>query len=258
MTRKIVLVIFVLVVFGMGVAIGAFCFANRKPAGDGANNPHSIIAEESKAPPGMALSPARHDFGHMREGEYREIKLALKHPGKSRLRLGRIYSPCPCITFAPDKRVFEPGEEASVTVQVHSLTLEGKSTFPIYVEVTEPAKGVLRADVDVTVQRVPAQLRLEPEALHLGSVGTRNTATATLTNLTKRPMRIINFTSAIPGARVNLLGGSMIEPGKAVKVGITVAGDKLKAGPIRGSVTLKTNLPLHSVVEIPVDGTVRG
>lgn len=207
-------------------------------------------------PPGFALRPARHDFGKLFEGETRIVELAIDRPADKPLRMGRLYSPCPCIRVEAAPLTVEAGKPAAVRVVLHSLTLEGKKSFPAYVEILEPQKGVLRADVDVDVERVPARIMLVPETFHLGSISGDKTATVKFTNLTRAPLRILDATAALPGSKLEVKGSRNLPPGESAELQLGIAAAKLDPGPVSSMVTLKTDCPLHAEVRIPVSGTV--
>ncbi|HOW73051.1 MAG TPA: hypothetical protein PKY77_20845 [Phycisphaerae bacterium] len=241
-------------------AIGAWAFIPRPkpiPAAQPAPAPAAEAPAERVAPPppGFALRPASHDFGKLFEGEARVVELAIERPAGSALRLGRLYSPCPCIRVEAAPLLFEAGKPASVNVRVHSLTLDGKKSFPVYVEVLEPAKGVLRADVTVNVERVPAKIMIAPEAFHLGSAKPGKTASVKLTNLTKYPMAVQELSSSLAGSSVEMKGAKSLAPGEAGEIILSLGTGDLPPGPVRGEVTIKTDSALHGLVKIPVDGT---
>ena len=258
--KKLAYVLGVMLAFGAGALITKLltrCLRKESPRQTVQEpKPEDKAENTAPAPAGYALKPARHDFGRMFEGEAREVELALDRPAEAPLRMGRLYSACPCIRVDAAPRFVEAGKPAKVKVQVHSLSLEGKQSFPVYVELLEPAKCVLRADVSLEVQRVPAKLMLAPETFHLGSVSADKTASVTLTNLTKYPMHLQELTSSLAGSTIELRGQKALNPGEAVEIVLNVPGKNFSAGPIRGEVQVKTDCPQHALVTIPVDGTV--
>jgi hypothetical protein len=259
--RRLLVCVAVVVALGIGFALGRFLpgRTSEGPAQQAPDEKKPASAADTKvpaAPPGFALSPAKHDFGKLFEGEARTTELVIERPGQGALRLGRLYSPCPCIRVEAAPLVIEAGKPAKVNVLLHSLTLEGKKSFPVYVELLEPAKGVLRADVTCDVERVPARLMLNPEAFHFGSASSAKTATVKLTNLTKYPMTVQEVTSSLVGSAVEMKGPKTLSPGESGELALSLAVKDQPAGPIRGEVVVKTDSPLHGLVRVPVDGTV--
>ena len=154
-----------------------------------------------------------------------------------------------------EKRVFAKGEAADVEVAIHSLTLEGKKSFPFYVELLAPEERVLRGNVSIEVERVPAKLLARPDAFHLGTVRGAKSVEVRILNLTRQPVSLGEVACSIHGANVSLPEGSRMEPGLSVPVRLEVPEAGLPAGPVRGSVTVETGLSEHARLSIPVDGT---
>jgi hypothetical protein len=96
---------------------------------------------------------------------------------------------------------------------------------------------------------------LKPDAIHLGAVRGRKSASVELHNLTKRPVSVGDVTCSIDGVEVTMPEGKRIKPGGQVKVAVETPDAGLPRGPIRGEVRVETNVPDHAVIAIPVDGT---
>ncbi|MHC5056520.1 MAG: hypothetical protein ACYTKD_17625 [Planctomycetota bacterium] len=206
---------------------------------------------------GFGLAPAKHHYGKVLEGETRTHVFNVRRPMHKPLRLGRLYSPCPCIFVRADGLSFPAGKEAEVRVVIHSLTLTGNKSFPFYVEVKEPEPRTLRGDVSIDVERVPAKLLVKPDALHLGTVRGEKSVSAELYNLTNRPLVLEPPSCSVEGIKASIPEGTRIEAGKRATVRIETPKEGLPPGAIGGVVTIKTNSHEHSVVTIPVDGTAR-
>ena len=204
---------------------------------------------------GIKLVPAKHDYGKVMEGEARTHVFKVKCPPDATLALGRLYSPCPCIRVTVPKRQLAAGEDAEVEVTLHSLTLEGKKSFPFCVDLLQPEKKVLRVDVSIEVERVPAKVLVKPGTLHLGSVRGAKATEVRLYNLMKRPLRLGEVTCSLEGAEVSMPEGKWVEPGRYATIRLEVPETGLPPGPIQGAVTVETNCPEHALVSIPVDGT---
>jgi len=174
-------------VFIIGVVVGVIASPSSAPDAaptDGPISPREAptdIVEASAGPKrrpaadataqdGFGLDPAKKHYGKVVEGQARRHTFKIERPGNAALRIGRTYSPCPCVYVTAKKPSFEKGAEADVEVMIHSLTLNGEQSFPAYVELLEPEKKVLRADVSIEVERVPAKLMLKPDAFHLGAI----------------------------------------------------------------------------------------
>lgn len=252
----------VLIALGVGFFAGSFCSSgkpvNTAPPGDTTLSPENAPAEEdtkSATMPDFAFKPRTFHYGKVVEGESRSTKLIIERPAGAELKIGRIFSPCPCITVSAEKKEFKAGEDAVIKVDIHSLTLIGKPSFPVYVQILEPVKGSIRADVTIEVNRVPAKIKLIPDGFHLGSVKGEKNACVFFYNLTKRPVELKNLKSSIKGVKLAVVGGARVPAGMVGTISLTVPKE-MKHGPLRGVVTVETSLPEHAVISITVDGTV--
>jgi len=229
--------------------------APGKPASPAAPEPVAKAGPQD----GFGLAPAKKHYGKALEGQARTHVFKIDRPGNAGLKIGRTYSPCPCVYVTAKKRTFAKGVEADVEIMIHSLTLNGKQSFPAYVELLEPEKKVLRADVAIEVERVPAKLMLKPDAIHLGSVKRTGrggkSASVELHNLTKRPVTIGDVTCSIAGVEVSMPDGKRIAPGGLIRIAIKTPDAGLPRGPIRGKVSVETNVAEHATIAIPIDGT---
>jgi len=225
--------------------------ASSEPEGE----PATESTPETPAQDGFGLAPAKKHYGKVFEGQARRHTFKIERPDNAALRIGRTYSPCPCVYVTAKKPSFEKGAEADVEILIHSLTLNGEQSFPAYVELLEPEKKVLRADVSIEVERVPAKLMLKPDAFHLGAVRGAKSASVELHNLTKRPVTVGNVSCTIDGVEVALPKGKRIAPGGMVTVEVATPESGLPRGPVRGEMRVETNVPEHATIAIPVDGT---
>jgi hypothetical protein len=233
---------------------------STKAASKSEAEPASEPTTEVAAPQdGFGIAPAKKHYGKVLEGQALTHVFKIDRPDNAALKIGRTYSPCPCVYVTAKKRTFAEGEEADVEILIHSLTLNGKQSFPAYVELLEPEKKILRADVTIEVERVPAKLMLKPDAIHLGSLkrteGSGKSASVELHNLTKRPVSIRDVTCTIAGVEVTLPKGKRIAPGRSITIAIKTPDAGLPRGPIRGEVRVDTNVPEHATIAIPIDGT---
>jgi hypothetical protein len=217
--------------------------------------PEPEPAAEAAAQDGFGLSPAKKHYGKVLEGQARTHTFKIDRPDDAALKIGRTYSPCPCVYVTAKKPSFGRGAEAEVEILIHSLTLNGEQSFPAYVELLEPEKKVLRADVTIDTKRVPAKLMLKPDAFHLGAVRGAKSASVEIHNLTKRPVTVGGTSCTIVGVEVTLPDGIRIAPGGSIAVDISTPDSGLSRGPVRGEVRVETNVPEHAVIVIPVDGT---
>ena len=211
-----------------------------------------LEVEGGKAEDDWRLTPALFDYGKVFEGEVRTQVFQILRPGNAAVSFGRLYSPCPCLFVTAKQLSFKENEPADIEVKVCSLTLEGPKTFPVYVEMVQPERKVLRADVLIEVIKVPAKLKIFPESLALGQAAPGKTIEVKIINLSKRPLALKSVACSVKGLSVSLPGGSRIEPGVAGSISVKV--ENPQPGPLQGMVMIETDCPEHARVEIPVEG----
>jgi len=253
------LIIVALVFFASGFIAAGFWRENASgnatdQAGADIELPAEEVGEVISSANGFTLSPARHDFGVMREGEAREFIFEITRENGAPLELGRIYSPCPCVNVLAEKKTFAQNEPVKLRVHLHSRTLNGEVTFPIFVQIEKPAKQALQGTVTAQVERVPADILLEPEAFHFGSVKREKMVAIKLCNLRKRPLRIEQLSCDLPGATVFLPNGKLVNSGEWAEIRLEIKD--AAPGALQGQVMIETDHPLHRRIAIPLDGTV--
>jgi hypothetical protein len=96
-----------------------------------------------EAPAGISLHPQQLDFGRFRRGEQRQATLTVRNDSAGAVRIGRVYSPCTCFAMNVDERSIAAGSSAEIQVTLHSLDLEGDSSFPLYVAISGATEGML-------------------------------------------------------------------------------------------------------------------
>ena len=209
---------------------------------------------DAPPPAGVSFAPPTYDYGRLLEGEARNCTLKIIRPAGTALKLGRIYCACPCIVATTEKRDFAATEDAVVKVALHSLTLEGRKLFPLYLEVIEPAKGILPTNLTLDATRVPAKIAIVPDTLHFGSARAGKTTSVKLLNLTKRPLTLRSPHCSIAGVEVSVKD-LFVGPGLEATVAVTIPQAGVRAGPVQGTISLETDCREHARVEIPIDGT---
>ncbi len=253
--RVLVILLALVIGFGAGYVTGGRAPAATKTKQPQPSRPQAAGKEPVVSPAsGYSLRPARHDFGKLLEGERRTAVLYLQRPPNTAIRLGRIFSPCPCIFVRTDKLNFAAREKVTVTVQVHTSSLQGLKSFPVYLQVVSPVRQIVRADISVNVTRVPARMLVKPASLHLGAIRKTRTASVTLYNLTARPVTLKTVTSTLPGVKPEVAGDMRIPAGESRVIKVTTKG--LSKGMVKGELIIETDCGEHLKMSVPVDGTV--
>jgi len=248
-------ILVVLLALAIGFGAGYVTWGN-KPGNPKVTQPkvQAAVKEPAITPAsGYSLQPASYDFGKLLEGEHGTKTLLLQRPAGAAIRLGRLYSPCPCIFVRADKLNFAADEKILITVNVHSLSLQGKKSFPVYVEIVNPIKQILRADISINVLRVPARMLIKPSALHLGTIHGSKTASITLYNLTAHPVKLKTVTSSLPQVKTDITSGQRIPAGESQKINLAI--QSLAKGMVKGELIIETDCNEHLKMSVPMDGT---
>ena len=205
---------------------------------------------------GFHLYPDSVDLGELLEGQGRRFQIRLERPAGTRVRLAGVKTSCPCLQFVPRSFIIAPDAEAVIEFNLHTLTMSGAETKRFVVEVLEPRPLTLTGEVRATVKRVPAKLLLVPAELHLGLVREPADVTAKLWNLTKRNVTVGEIQTPGPGFALTLGGPQVIPGGQALELRLRVTPAEVPAGPLRGNLIIASDLPEHTRLALPLDGTV--
>ncbi|MFW5844804.1 MAG: DUF1573 domain-containing protein, partial [Planctomycetota bacterium] len=111
----------------------------------------------ARMPTGIAVEPAVLDFGRFRRGEIHRATLTVSNQTGGPVRIGRVYSPCTCFAMAVEERSIPQGGSAPIQVTLHSLELEGSSSFPLFVEIGGAVEGLLTVQASATLTDAGAE-----------------------------------------------------------------------------------------------------
>lgn len=101
---------------------------------------------------GLMLVPARDIPPRMRPQDAAPSQwFEVVRPGNGPIQLGRISASCVCVGVRVPKRQFAAGERALIEVRVLSRPPANNLTYGIFVNVVEPHKTVLDADVTISL-----------------------------------------------------------------------------------------------------------
>lgn len=213
-----------------------------------------------KLPEGIEVSARELDFGEFREGQLRERKVIITNKTGNKISLGRLYSPCPCFQLTADTVQVENGGFATVNVSLHSLTLNGKKDFPLYVEIIGKKKDIVTLHATAVVERVPAKMVVHPEVIHLGAIkrGEKVKKEIRLFNLTKEPVEIIKIDPENNSIQAGVdLGISRINGGLHAKINVEIDTSVFKGRTVSSHILIYTDQNQHRVVRVPISGTIR-
>lgn len=102
-------------------------------------------------PAGIRIDPPTLAFGTFRRGQIHRATLTVSNALAAPVTIGRVYSPCTCFAMTVAQTSVPAGGAATIEVVLHSLELAGQNTFPLYVELTGAAQGLLTVNATATV-----------------------------------------------------------------------------------------------------------
>ncbi|MFH1378318.1 MAG: DUF1573 domain-containing protein [Planctomycetota bacterium] len=101
------------------------------------------------APTDIYLFPPAYDFGRVKPGAKLSVQIEVVRPMFKPLKLGRLYSDCPCVTVSSRSISFRANEPATVDVSYDATGLAGVKNDIVIIQVLEPAPAVLRFNISL-------------------------------------------------------------------------------------------------------------
>jgi Protein of unknown function (DUF1573) len=99
----------------------------------------------------VQLQRTRHDFGTVRQGPILETAFTLRNAGSRRLIVRQLKGSCECLSGAAKEIVLQPGEAASLKVQLDTQNATGPMAVELNYLTSDPAcptfKLVVSADI---------------------------------------------------------------------------------------------------------------
>jgi hypothetical protein len=106
---------------------------------------------DAPAPIDIYLFPPAYDFGRVKSGVKLNVQIEVVRPLFKPLKLGRLYSDCPCVTVSSRSKDFRASEPASVDVSYDTTGLSGVKNDIVIIQVLEPTPAVLRFNISLNV-----------------------------------------------------------------------------------------------------------
>lgn len=86
------------------------------------------------------------------EGDFAAAQLfELVRPSGEAVKLGRLYTSCPCVQVTAEKKEFSEGEP--VTLKLRNVRYTKGGTYALFVQVLEPVQTTLRYDAYVISEK---------------------------------------------------------------------------------------------------------
>jgi len=213
----------------------------------------ALISGYAWAVPALTVDEANFDFGTISSHQPVEHTFVVKNTGTSPLEILNVRSSCGCTVAAISQREIPPGESTSITSRFNPAGRRGHQRTAITLETNVPDSPRTTLMMSGTVQEL---VLVEPNGLFLGAMGMGDSfqQSVDIINRHEQPMLITSITTApeILNARAEVL-----EEGKQHRIHVSATGP-FPIGDFRGHVIVKTSLPQHPQVVIPVFAQVAG
>ncbi len=187
------------------------------------------------------------DFGEALDTDRVSHVYTLRNAGRQTVRILKVTSSCGCTTTTAEPESLAPGERSALTVQVDLRGRAGPQVFALDVITDQAGAAGLPLVIRGTVLR---EITLAPQSvlLHAREGGPRLVETVTLTATQGPAFRITGFGVSDP-----VLGIEAQRDSTAAEHAVTVTVDAAGlALPFQGTVTLQTDHPRRTVIQIPV------
>ncbi len=179
--------------------------------------------------------------------------IKIKNTGNKLLEIYGVKPGCGCTTAPIDKKLLNPGDVATVKVDLKIEKDSGPITKGIEFTTNDPKNDridyLLKANVKIPIE-------LFPKFMNLGAVNlnTEMTARIVLSNHTNKNITVLGATTSDTKLKTNIKKGFVFKAGSHNSVeGVLMTGVE---GVYDAKILLRTDSKKHPLIEIPVRGVV--
>lgn len=179
------------------------------------------------------------NFGELYKGEKVERKVTIKNAGKETLLIERVHASCGCTAaLLADKNV-APGKTTALSISFDSKNFSGEQRKNVFVYSNDPSASAkeitFTAKVIQVIEATPPYFYFMP-----GKVDSTMENSATLKNISDKPVEILSVTSVDPLAKF-ALRKNKLAPGESTQLSVTFTPSKI--GYVSSDVLVKTSHP---------------
>jgi len=187
-------------------------------------------------------------------GQIVERVVTLRNAGNQTLLIGEILTSCGCTGTVVSTDRLTPGSTGSLKVTLNAKSFSGPVKKAVTVKSNDPAHP---ATVIELTGFVVQQFEVDPQSFWFknAEVGRPTSASVTLRNAGKVPVKLLKFSTALEGLTVTLPTDDVL-PGKQVTITATLKAVK-EMSVISDGVHIATTSSAQPEVYIPVFGTAR-
>ncbi len=195
---------------------------------------------------GLRCVPPAVDLGEIRGGPARQHRFELVNDGSAAIEIVEVQRGCGCLEPQLDRRALQPGERATLLV---SLRTTGQSNGPRSwnLRIRYREGDVMREQLLVLAATIRNEVTVQPPILAL-YVQDMLKQEIVVTDLRSPPLKVTGVQSSSPAVRVT------VPPAVAgvTKLGLEVTAAALADGPQDAMLSIYTDDPLYSPLQLPI------
>ena len=265
---KIVILVIVFALVGAAAGVGASYLELERLPKDPVVVDAANVDFEATPRPKVVVDNAEYDFGKMEQGATQSHEFVVSNNGNAPLELSTLTTTCKCTIGdfgANEVRAVLPGGSTKITLEWTAKAMEG-SLFrqEATIRTNDPTRPMIvlaiQGDVIFSHRVVPDRIVLDGV-----SVGSGRTAYAKVYSSDTADLKITDHeftdkqTEKFFDVKTSAMGSNeLIEDAKSGQLVEVTAKAGMPAEPIRQTLKLHTNLEHQPVIEVPIEGTVRG
>ncbi len=209
--------------------------------------------------PALHVAELEHDAGAIARGESVAVEFVLENRGEGELVIKNVQPSCGCTVASFDRRI-APGGSGKVRATLDTRDFSGPITKSLTVLSNDPSVPQLtlriKAEVRAHVLVAPAFARF----VHTQTLPPPTTA-VTVWSSDRTDFKVLAASSPLAYVQVTVREAAADErleaaPGPQWRVELALASDA-PVGPLRDFVTVRTNHPEQSELQVPLSGVVR-
>jgi hypothetical protein len=193
------------------------------------------------------------DLDSLMAGVVAERTIGLKNAGNEPLKIDKVDASCGCTGTMISTDNLKPGESGALKITFNSKNFSGKVHKTVTINSNDPASPRTKIEFSAIVTEevaVSENRFLFKEAV----VGERRTATATITNNSKKQLELKGYHTTLEGFTLKF--PSLIKPGETAQVVAEFVPKQVKKV-LNSNVAIETNNELKPEIQFSVVGSVK-
>ena len=219
--------------------------------------PLAAQAQNANSSPHLVVSASEYDLGRLHpDDRRREIHLVVRNPGERTLEIRKVRTSCVCVraTLSTDK--IAAGGTASLQLTIEPPAIEELVEEEVLVYSNDPDQPLSKIRVHGTVGTA---IRLFPQPafpvgfVHRSQLAGLQVPSVQLVAVDGAPLGQVSTIVSHPSIRAEIRRGDYSAYEVIIKI-----DDTIPLGPIKETVTIRTEHPAVPQINIPVLGTIEG